>query len=635
MENTSVRWPLKLFPVNRPERALSAAVLIASLTLVCLCWNALQNVKKVGAIADTVLSVHALTPRDAAIERRITSTIAEIQRSAYAAVAGVTVVIGLLVISLVAVARYVADSRDRALELNTDLETLVARRTAELKTAQSRYAALIENIPDVVWMAESVNRTPFVSRNVLRLTGYPADAYIMRGNELWVETIHPEDLPRILEAHRRLLTEAVPFDVEYRMRHREGRWVWVHDRALAVKEPDGRIWATGLCADITLRRDLEERLRDAQKMESIGKLAGGIAHDFNNILTGIMGSVELLRLRSDLDAQAQEDLSAVYSLGQRAAALVRQILDYSRRSRLETKPLDLQELVEGTLGMLRRTVPENVAITFEAKPGLFVVEGETSRLQQALTNLVVNSVDALPGGGRVRVQVERLGHDAFRPAGAPKGGEWITLTVEDTGCGIAPEDLPHVFEPFFTTKAPGKGTGLGLAQVYGIVKQMNGTVRAESSEGRGTTVSIYLPAAAIEIRSARTPDPKPAPEGRGETIVLVEDEPAVLKVGRRILESLGYRVVGFSSAESMLAELSKLDRLDLVITDMTMPGMSGRDLIERLREVRPELKAAIMSGYPLKESAGRASGRPIEWLQKPLSREKLGAAVERLLCLTS
>jgi len=288
-----------------------------------------------------------------------------------------------------------------------------------------------------------------------------------------------------------------------------------------------------IVSDTTERKRIEERMRGQDRLAAMGQLAAGIAHDFNNILTSMIGFAELVHRRSDVPDSAKADLERVMEGGRRAAHLIRQILDFSRKSLIRRQPLNLASYLRETVRFLQRTIPESIDIVLEISPGQYRVHADPSQLQQALTNLAVNARDAMPEGGELRFGLScfRLEPDGARPFRGMEPGEWIALSVSDTGHGIPPEVLAHLYEPFFTTKGIGEGTGLGLAQVYGIVKQHGGFIDVETEVGRGTTFLIYLPSLAVWREGPREEAREEMPRGHGEAVLVVEDEPQVLSTG--------------------------------------------------------------------------------------------------------
>jgi two-component system, cell cycle sensor histidine kinase and response regulator CckA len=395
---------------------------------------------------------------------------------------------------------------------------------------------------------------------------------------------------------------------------------------------EGRKAALVLSHDVSERRQLEERLSQSEKMEAIGRLAGGVAHDFNNLLTVISGYTELLLARPD--SAGREQLGEIAHAAEQAAALTRQLLAFSRRQVLHPRVLDLNEIVAGMEPMVRRIIGDDVNVGVRMSPGLPPVEADRSQLERVILNLAANARDAMPDGGRLTIETAAVELDedyvASRGEGTP--GRNALLAVSDTGVGMSEEVQRHLFEPFFTTKAPGAGTGLGLATVFGVVKQSGGSIYVYSEEGRGTTFKIYLPAATGAAEAGAGAGE--GPEERGtETIVLVEDDESVRNLVRVMLESKGYDVLaaaGAEEAERLCAE--RPEGVDLLLSDVVMPGVNGRLLAERLAAITPSLRVLFMSGYSDEAVYRHGEISPHAWfIEKPFTDRTLARKVREVL----
>jgi signal transduction histidine kinase len=383
-------------------------------------------------------------------------------------------------------------------------------------------------------------------------------------------------------------------------------------------------------------RELQERLNHAQKLEAIGTLAGGVAHDFNNMLGVILGQVEFAKEEAGPAGPLRESLEEIDKAAHRSVNVTRQLLAFARKQAIAPRVLDLNDGVESILRMIRRLIGERIELRWSPGAGVWKVRIDPSQLDQLLTNLATNARDAIPGAGTVAVGTANASIDAAFAARVPGAapGDYAVLTVGDTGSGIRPEDLPNIFEPFFTTKGTGKGTGLGLATVYGIVKQNGGFIDVESAPDRGSTFRLYLPRAKEEAApSVEGGALTPAPRGGGETILVVEDELAKLQLVRKMLESIGYRVVATDDPAEALRIASREDaKIDLVVTDVVMPRMNGRELEEAIRRVRPGQRCLFMSGYPAQVMAREGVLDPgVDYLQKPFTRAALAEKVRELL----
>ncbi|HKJ93117.1 MAG TPA: PAS domain S-box protein, partial [Longimicrobiales bacterium] len=464
------------------------------------------------------------------------------------------------------------------------------------------------------------------NRGARDLYGYEAQEVIGRSVSILALPERPDEIPGILERLSR--GEVVDSFSTERVR-KDGRRVLIDLTVSPVRDALGRIvGASAIARDITRRHHLEEELRQAQKMESLGRLAGGIAHDFNNLLTVILGEVHTA-LAATGDEALTDNLEAVRQAAERAAALTRQLLSFARRQVPQARVLDLNEAIAGVSGLLRRVLGENVELVLLAQNDLWPVHVDPGHVQQVLMNLAVNAQEAMPAGGRLSIQTENVSlGEAYTDAHVTvAAGDYVRVSVTDTGSGMSPDVLDRVFEPFFTTKGDRGGTGLGLSTCYGIVQQAGGHIWAYSEEGQGTTFKIYLPRAAgtVEPRSEQQPDA----HGGNETILFVEDESAVRAVGVRTLRRFGYRVLEASNGEEAL-QLARAHPgpIDLLITDVGMPVMGGRELAERLTRQRPEARVLFVSGYTEDEMLRRgfASGA-VAFFAKPFVPRDLARRV--------
>jgi nitrogen-specific signal transduction histidine kinase/ActR/RegA family two-component response regulator len=371
----------------------------------------------------------------------------------------------------------------------------------------------------------------------------------------------------------------------------------------SLGEPIGIL---GISTDITERKEMERQLVQQERLAAVGQLAAGIAHDFRNLLSTIILYTEMDLRRDDLPPNLVRHLRVISQESHTASDLIQQILDFTSNAMLNRRLLDLETHTEQVLTTLRHTIPENIRISLETGRGDTTVLADPARIQQALTNLVLNARDAMPDGGDLRFALSRLdgGFEAPSPVLEGQPGSWIRLSVSDTGTGMSEEVQAHLFEPFFTTKEMGKGTGLGLAQVFGIVRQHEGYIDVETEPGDGTTFHIYLPAQDAQVGGERGDPPAPVPHGRGETVLLVEDEARVREAVKQVLESVGYHVITAKHGSEALARCqaprwsrSSTRPVDVVITDLVMPKMGGKALLAELRRSAPELPVLAITGY--------------------------------------
>lgn len=408
-----------------------------------------------------------------------------------------------------------------------------------------------------------------------------------------------------------------------------------------VREGSQAIAVRGLLTDITDERKAADELRvkaeqlqQAQKMEAIGRLAGGVAHDFNNLLTAILGYTGMLLVALDGHETAKADVEEIRTAAESAASLTKQLLAFSRRQILQPRVLDLNEIVSRVEALLQRTIGEDVTLVKRLDAQLGMISADPGQIEQIILNLAVNARDAMPNGGQLIVETENVTitdpYMARHPGTAP--GPHVMLAVTDTGIGMTNDVQSHVFEPFFTTKEPGRGTGLGLATVYGIVKQSGGTIWVYSEPGRGTTFKIFLPTVAHRIDQVPVPHIS-APRGGSETILLVEDQPAVRAIVRKALTSHGYTVLDASHGDDALKAIAEhTGPLDLLLTDVVMPRMSGSEVTERIRATHPGVRVLYMSGYT-EEAVIRNGvlGSVVPFLEKPFTPDVVLRKVREVL----
>jgi two-component system cell cycle sensor histidine kinase/response regulator CckA len=460
-----------------------------------------------------------------------------------------------------------------------------------------------------------------------RLLGTPIEA-----------VLHPGDVAIELAERERLLRgETRTLDLEVRWVRPGGRPLWMYVNASVVEDAGGRPnYLLMYLRDITERKSLEDQLRLAQKMEAVGQLAGGIAHDFNNLLTAILGSTELLLASTAPDDARRDDMQEIGRAAHRASALVRQLLAFSRKQVMQPRLVNLNAIVREMGGMLRRLVGERITLRLDLDPGLGDVTADPGQLEQVIANLGVNARDAMPDGGTLTIataNVNRVGMSGATDEGIP-GGPLVVLIVKDTGTGMDEHVLAHLFEPFFTTKEMGRGTGLGLATVYGIVRQSGGQIQVTSRPGEGSTFTVYLPRVESPSRSgaAAPVAPEPVPGGT-ETVLVVEDEEAVRNLVCRVLRAKGYRVLEAPHAEAALIVAGSTPApIDLLVTDMVMPGLGGTGLAAELVAARPSLRVLFITGYApeaveLRGELTDASGL----LEKPFSADQLALKVREIL----
>lgn len=516
------------------------------------------------------------------------------------------------------------------------------KRAQELHAeAERRFQQFVERLPLVVYSdrADELCTSTYVSPQVTTLLGYMPEEWLARP-ELFHEILHPDDRERVLAEHAEWHARGGGYQSEYRLIARDGRTVWVRDQAVIVDDPaSSERRAEGFWLDITERKRAEQDLRkrdeqlfQAQKMEAIGRLAGGVAHDFNNLLTIIRGYVDFLLSDASLGPSTHSSLLEIDVATDRAVALTRQLLAFSRRQVLEPANLDLSKVLAELHSMLRRLIGEDIELEIRSEPSLPVVRADHSQIVQVLMNLAVNARDAMPRGGRLTIEARNVLAQGDGEGTDATQSRYVALIVSDTGVGMDDATLKRAFEPFFTTKEQGKGTGLGLATVKEIVTQNRGRVEVESTLGRGTTFTILLPA--VEGRhDSHEESPDPESQGRGtETILVVEDDPNVRRLIRAALIRAGYAVLEAAGAAEALALVHDAARFDLLLTDVVMPGMSGRALAEEVALIRPGVPVLYMSGYADDDILHHGVQRSeMAFIQKPFLPAALAAKVRTVL----
>ncbi|MHB8765790.1 MAG: hybrid sensor histidine kinase/response regulator [Deferrisomatales bacterium] len=524
-------------------------------------------------------------------------------------------------------ARVVRDDRGRVLHYEGSLENVEGRRRAEQE--QTRQLARIRTILDHAPQGMALLDT---------------DGRLLAGNaraqNLLAELAAIGGDGRVSEISGRSLGDLGTLTPDGAKTHElflEGPPPRVFEAAAhAVEHPDGAGGWVLTLEDVTRDREVQDKLAAQERLAALGQLAAGIAHDFNNILQAVTGSADLVRTDPTLSDRSRARLEVVVEQGFRAAELIRQILDFSRRSPSRRRPLDMVSFLKEVSRLFERALPETVSLTFEYPPGSPWVSADPAQLQQVLANLVVNARDALPAGGRIRVVVRplRVEPGDRPPVPGMEPGLWLSLSVGDTGPGIAPEHLPHIFEPFYTTKGPGQGTGLGLAQVYGLVRQHDGFIDVASQPGRGAMFTVYLPAVARREAVPPPEDQEPLPRGSGETVLVVDDDPVVLETTRALLDGLGYQVLTARDGREALNVLTRDPAgVAALLTDMVMPGMGGVELAGELERRRLGLPLLLMTGYPLGDEGepGPSIRGATAVLSKPVRRDRLARAMARAL----
>jgi PAS domain S-box-containing protein len=531
--------------------------------------------------------------------------------------------------------RALRDADGRARRMAGSYSDVTERKRAEeaLVASEERFRSIVENSPSAIFLKDLEGRYRLVNKRFEEWYGLSQkDVTGKTSHELFPEAF--ADLYTV--ADHEVLNTCTVQDSEFVAPHADGSLHTMVATKFPVFGTDGRTIGIGtINTDITHQRRVEEQLHQAQKMEAVGQLTGGIAHDFNNLLTVILGNIELIEDEAG-DERLRRFAAAVGGAARRGAELTDQLLIFSRKQTLNSKPIDLGELISGMTRILRRTLGDNVQIETAVAGDLCRIQADPAQLENALLNLAINARDAMPQGGRLDIEATNAQLDSQYFAEHPEvtPGAYVVLLVTDTGAGMSMDILEHVFEPFYTTKEVGEGSGLGLSMVYGFVKQSGGHVEIDSEPGNGTSIRLYLPVstesdAAAEIK----PDVEPEPLGHGEFVLVVEDDVAVRKLTVNVLENLGYRVVEAADGDSALATLEAERDVDLLLSDFMLPGgMNGADIAREASRLRPDIKVLLMSGYAVdRDQSKPAMDGNFEMIRKPYQKAALAQRLRTIL----
>jgi PAS domain S-box-containing protein len=507
------------------------------------------------------------------------------------------------------------------------------RMEAVLRESEDRFKRMVRNSNDIIGLVDENGTQTSLSGPLEKILGYEPEE--LTGKDVFA-LIHPDDVENVKKTFREIIRQpGGSSTVEYRMRNKNGKWVSVESvGSNYLRDPAVKAVVVNT-RDIAERNRLKEQLQQAMKMEAVGRLAGGIAHDFNNILTVITGNIELARMALNPSDPLNRSLDQVAKASDSAAALTRQLLAFSRKQIIAPKVLSLNELVRNIRQMLGRLIGENVELRTILPDELGSVKVDPGQFEQVLVNLAVNARDAMPEGGKLTIETGNLSLDERYCAAHPEAqpGDFVLLSISDTGHGMSDEVKEHLFEPFFTTKSTGHGTGLGLATTFGVVKQAGGFIEVHSEVGLGTTFRILLPLVGKEAEKL-TKEVLSLDRLKGdETVLLVEDEESVRRVAMIILKELGYGTIEARNGEEALMLAEKHGgRIDLLMTDIVMPGMNGRELSDRLKRIHPETKPLFTSGYT--ENVIVHHGileSNLDFIGKPYSVQALAAKIREVL----
>jgi PAS domain S-box-containing protein len=525
-----------------------------------------------------------------------------------------------------------ARQEQELLDANLRANSERLRAEQELRRAEQRQAAIIQSLPMVLYLEayDSGPRRPsFVSGDLEAITGFTLDQ-VYEHSDLWADRLHTDDRNRVLaamEARRK----AGRLSIEYRWQAADGTYRHFLDQAVLLKDSDGHpVEFAGTITDITEQRSLESQLVQAQKMDAIGKLTGGIAHDFNNLLAAVIGGLSLLERKAVLAEEQQRILGMTKRAAEQGSELVRRLLAFARRQKLEPRPVDIEALRLAVSDLLTHTLGGLIKIEWKIADDAWEAYVDQAQLELALVNLIINARDAMPNGGSVSVVADNCPVAGDADSGL-EPGDYVRIAVRDTGTGIEPDVLEKVMDPFFTTKAVGKGSGLGLSMVYGFAKQSNGAFRIQSEVGEGTTAELWLPKAPADaVREVEEPQEPRARSNRKLSILLVDDHTQVRNTTAALLVDLGHKVAEAEDGSAALKILeNRVCDFDLLISDYAMPQLSGTDFLRKAHRICPDVPALIVTGYAEAEAIGdRPKGVAI--LQKPFTPAALESAIARL-----
>lgn len=527
-------------------------------------------------------------------------------------------------------------------ELHGVSRDVTARKQAEeaVKKSEEMLHLITENMSDLIRVTDLQGNNLYVSPSHFRGLGYTRDERVGKSA---FDIVHPDDIEMIINKYAEGLAAEKRIEVEYRVRHADGHYVWLDTVADLLRndqgEPKAVVMSSRDVSDRKImeeeRQKLEQQLLQSQKMDAIGQLAGGVAHDFNNMLSVIIGNTEMVINRLTPSDPLRMQMQDIMNAGMRSADLTRQLLAFARRQTVSPKVLDLNDTVSRMLKMLQRLIGENIKLIWKPGQNLWSVRMDPSQIDQLLANLTVNARDAMNKAGKIIIETSNTicdeAYHTVHPEWIP--GDYVVLSVSDDGCGMEKETLDNIFEPFFTTKKEGQGTGLGLATVYGIVKQNDGFINVYSEPGMGTTFKIYLPRCGDEILKTAEDHAEIEVQMGSETILIVEDEESVLKLSQDMLEMLGYKVLAARRTDQAFRLVREYDgNIDLLLADIVMPDMNGKELAERIIPLKPGMKCLYMSGYTADVIARQGIlDKGIQFISKPFSLRDLSVKIREVL----
>jgi two-component system cell cycle sensor histidine kinase/response regulator CckA len=504
-----------------------------------------------------------------------------------------------------------------------------------LRASERKYRSLVESIPDIIFALEMDGSISYIGPRWKKILGHDETEVLGR---YFIDFIPSEVHPFMIHVFKEVRNKKKSVeDIQLQFLRKDGQLRYFSASAAPLLDKQGQVVGTmGIARDITERRKLEDQLLQAQKMESIGNLAGGIAHDFNNLLGGILGYASFAKKKMSPKDLLYHSLNSIERSATQAAELTKQLLGFARQGKYQVKPINCNVLIQDLSQFLKRTIDKRINLEVELDPQLHLIEGDETQLQQSLINICLNARDAMPSGGTLKIVTgnRTLSKGIDQKQAGWKEGEYVKIILSDTGIGMTPEVRSQIFEPFFTTKEPGRGTGLGLSMVYGIIQNHGGYIDLKSEPGQGTSFELLLPVAAeltIEDISSFPPG-RIIPKG-SETILIVDDEEIIRQLGSDILEDEGYQVLHASRGEEALQVYQEnRENIALVILDMVMPGLGGKETFLKLKEINPIIKVLLSSGYSTNEGVGEILKEGVGgFIQKPYRDEELIGKVREIL----
>ncbi len=506
-----------------------------------------------------------------------------------------------------------------------------------LRASERKYRSLVESIPDIIIALDLDGAINYVGPRWEKILGHEQSEVL---GKFFIHFAPVEDHPLLVQVFKEVRNHKKSVEnIRWQYYRKDGQVRYFSGSSAPILDEQGKmVGAMAIARDITDYKKLEEQLLQAQKMESIGNLAGGIAHDFNNLLGGILGYASFAKKKMSPGDPLYQAVNSIERTAGQAADLTRQLLGFARRGKYQVKPINCNALIQDLIQFLGRTIDKRITLQVELDPHLNLIEGDEAQLQQSLINICLNARDAMPSGGTLKLVTSNqvLPQEIYLNQRGWKEGDYVRITLSDTGTGIPQEIQSQIFEPFFTTKEPGRGTGLGLSMVYGIIQNHGGYIDFKSGPDQGTTFELFLPSITGAVIPEESPVLHPAgpPKGSG-TILIVDDEDIIRQLGADILEDVGYKIILASRGEEAIRLYQQQGQdIDLVVLDVVMPGMGGKETFRKLKEINPKIKVLLSSGYSTDGEVGEILKEGVEGMvQKPYKDEELIEKVKEILDL--